>query len=201
MRKLSRKLRIFFALVVIVVVGYVAGSKLGFSANGIPAEFTDARSQGAIVAQDIVNISNGLSADLEKINKLDEQRNYAEALNMTVDLINRNQEVKTKALELSADLEKLTGGLASIKDSDARQAALESIASRLALIGRLLSYNDYLNQLLASLNKRFSGQALQPNTIKNLTAQINAEVTAINNFNRQAGQAMDRFDEIVGKDK
>lgn len=201
MSKLSRKLRIFVALVIVVVVGYAAGSRLGFSANGIPAEFKDARTQGAIVAQDIVNISNGLSADLEKINMLDEQRNYAGALNLTVDLLKRNQEVKAKALELSTSLEKMTGGLATIKEPDARQAALESIASRLAIIGRLLSYNDYLNQLLGSLNKRFSGSAIQPNTIKNLTAQINAEVTAINNFNRQAGQAMDRFDEIAGEEK
>ena len=194
---MSRKIKIFLALVVIVVAGYVAGGRLGFSANGVPVEFKDARGQGAIVAQDIVNVSNGLSGELEVINKLDEQGNHTEALMKTVELLRRTQEVKAKALDLSGELEKMTGGLASIKSAEARQAALESITNRLALIGRLLSYSDYLAQLTNSLRVRFSGGSVQENHIKNLIAQINAEVTAINNFNKQAGQAMDRFDAIV----
>jgi len=193
----SRKIRIFSALVIIVAAGYIAGSKLGFSANGVPAEFKDARFQGAIVAQDIVNLTNGVPTDLEKVNQLDEQKNYGEALNMTIDLLKRSQDVKNRAVELSAQLEKMTGALGSIKSDEARQAALDSISNRLALIGRLLSYSDYLTQLLNSLNKRFVGEKLPPNQIENLIAQINAEVTAINSFNREAGQAMDRFDNIT----
>ena len=194
---MARKFKIFLALVVIVVAGYAAGSRLGFSANGIPAEFKEARTQGAIVAQDIVNISNGMAGELEGVSQLERTGNLNEALNRSVDLLKRTQEGKAKALELSAQLEKMTGALASIKTPEARQAALESIANRLALIGRLLSYNDYLAQLLGSLNKRFSGQYIEPNHVTSLIAQINAEVTAINNFNKQAGQAMDRFDEIT----
>jgi len=199
---MSRKIKIFLALVVIVVGGYVAGSRLGLSSsNGATDDFKDARAQGAIVAQDIVNLSNGLQTDLERVNKLDSEGNYAEALTATVELLKRTQEVKTKALELSEQLERMTGALADIDSALARQAALESISNRLALIGRLLSYSDYLGQLFASLNLRFSGQQLQENHIKNLIAQVNAEVTAINNFNREASQAMDRFDTIVEQGK
>ncbi len=197
MLKVSRKIRIFFVLAVIVVGGYIAGSKLGLSSSGVAADFKSARLQGAIVAQDIVNLSNGVSLDLEKVNKLEEAQKYTDALNMTSDILKRAQEVKARAIELSAQLEKMTGALASIRSDEARAAALESITNHLALIGRLLSYSDYLSQLLNSLNRRFSGQQLQPNHIKILISQINAEVTAINNFNRQAGQSMDRFDEIL----
>ncbi len=199
---MSRKLKIFLILVVIVAGGYFAGSWLGLSSsNGATDDFKDARAQGAVIAQDIVNLSNGLQVDLDRVNKLDSEGNYAEALTATVELLKRTQEVKTKALELSEQLERMTGGLADIKSPIARQAALESISNRLALIGRLLSYSDYLGQLFASLNLRFSGQPLQENHIKNLIAQVNAEVTAINNFNREASQAMDRFDAIVEQGK
>jgi hypothetical protein len=199
---MSRKIKIFLALVVIVAGGYFAGSRLGLSSsNGATDDFKNARAEGAVVAQDIVNLSNGLQADLERVNKLDSEGNYAEALTTTVELLKRTQEMKTKALELSRYLEQMTGALADIDSPLARQAALESISNRLALIGRLLSYSDYLGQLVNSLNLRFSGQALQPNHIKNLIAQVNAEVTAINNFNREASQAMDRFDAIVGEGK
>ena len=193
----SRKIKIFFILLGIVVIGYMAGSKLGFSANGVPAEFKSARFQGAIVAQDIVNISNQTSGDLEKINQFDEQKNYSAALDLTGDLLKRSQEIRTKAVELSAQLEKMTGALATIKSDKARQAALDSITNRLALIGRLLSYSDYLTQLLNGLSRKFSGEALQADYIRGLIGKINAEVTAINSFNKQAGQAMDRFDQIV----
>lgn len=195
---MSRKIKIFLALVLIVAGGYIAGSRLGLSSsNGATDDFKDARTQGAVVAQDIVNLSNGLQADLERVNKLDSEGNYAEALTATVELLKRTQGVKAKALELSKQLERMTGGLADIRSPIARQAALESISNRLALIGRLLSYSDYLSQLFTSLNVRFGGQALQPNQIKNLIAQVNAEVTAINSFNREASQAMDRFDAIL----
>ena len=195
---MSRKLKIFLGLVLIVVGGYAVGSRFGLSSsNGATDDFKDARAQGAVVAQDIVNLSNGLQADLEQVNKLDSEGSYAEALTATVELLKRTQDVKTKALELSKQLERMTGALADIDSPLARQAALESISNRLALIGRLLSYSDYLSQLFNSLNLRFSGQPLQANHIKNLIAQVNAEVTAINNFNREASQAMDRFDAIV----
>ncbi|MEY4731620.1 MAG: hypothetical protein RL681_566 [Candidatus Parcubacteria bacterium] len=199
---MTRKIKIFLALVVIVAGGYIAGSRLGLSSsNGATDDFKDARAQGAVMAQDIVNLSNGLQADLERVNKLESEQNYAEALTTTVELLKRTQDVKAKALELSKQLERMTGALAKIDSPLARQAALESISNRLALIGRLLSYSDYLSQLFTSLNLRFSGQAIQPNQIKNIIAQVNAEVTAVNNFNREASQAMDRFDAIVEQGK
>ena len=104
--------------------------------------------------------------------------------------------MKTRAQDLSAQLEKMTGALAEIESPEARALALESITDRLALISRLLSYSDYLSNLLTTLSDRFSGMK-DSTDVQKIIGQINAEVTAINNFNRQAGQAMDRFDEIV----
>ncbi|MEK7174641.1 MAG: hypothetical protein AAB759_03205 [Patescibacteria group bacterium] len=192
----SRRIKIFIALIVVVLGGYIANSRLGFSSNGVPADFKEARLQGGVIAQDIVNISNRMSQELAMINKLDGEGNLAEALNQTTALLRETDAVKNRAVELSTELEKMTGALATIKSPEARTAALESISNRLALISRLLSYNTYLIQLLTTLRDRFTGM---PTNMKVATiiAQINAEVNAINNFNREAGQAMDRFDRII----
>ncbi len=193
---LSRRIKIFIALIVVVLGGYIANSQLGFSSNGVPHDFKEARLQGGIIAQDIVNISNHMSEQLAMINKLDSEGNLAEALNQTTALLQETDAVKNRAIELSTELEKMTGALATIKSPEARTAALESISNRLALISRLLSYNTYLAQLLTTLRDRFTGMSTNMR-VATIIAQINAEVNAINNFNREAGQAMDRFDKIT----
>lgn len=194
---MTRRTKTFFIFVGLVIVGYL-GARLGRLSEAVPPDFKEARSQGAVISQDIVNISNSLNSDLEKINAFDKSRNLTEALNLTTELLKRSEEVKARAQDLSVQLEKMTGALADINAPEARALALESITDRLALISRLLSYSDYLSQLLSTLSDRFSGMKNSAD-VQQIITQINAEVTAINNFNRQAGQAMDRFDELTKK--
>jgi hypothetical protein len=189
--------KISIAVVVVIVGGYLV-SKLNLSSATVPADFSDARFQGALIAQDIVNLSNQVSSDLSKVQSLDSNDKTDEALNLTADLLKKSAEVRTRAVELSQQLEKMTSSLSGVRSQDARAAALESIADRLALINRLINYSDYLARLLNTLREKFAG-VKQDAQISGLVAQINAEVTAINNFNRQAGQAMDRFDSIIRK--
>ena len=197
MSRLSRGVKIGITLFVIVVGGYSLG-RLGFSFGMPSKEFTDARLQGALIAQDIVNLSNQVGVDLETVHKLEEQKSFADALILTADLVKKSREVRQRAIELSMELEKMTRALTDITSTDARQAALESIASRMTLINRLINYSDYLSQLLTALQARFEG-AKNAEEIATLINQINGEVTAINSFNQQAGQAMDRFDAIINK--
>ena len=65
MPHLSLRTKIFLAFVLLVGGGYLV-SRLGLSSEGVPGEFSDARLQGALIAQDIMNISNQMSADLNK---------------------------------------------------------------------------------------------------------------------------------------
>ena len=90
----------------------------------------------------------------------------------------------------------MTKDLSNINSSPAQQAALESISSRLALINELISYSNDLDHLLAVLQSRFSGTPQPNDEVQGIVNQINTDVNAINNFNAQAGQAMDRFDTI-----
>ncbi len=194
--KISYKLKLLFAFVVIIAGGFLL-SRLAHTSNDIPSEFTEARMQGALIAQNIVDLTNQMSKDLEQVNSYDSEKKYTEALELTTDLLIRSQRVREQAVGLSDELRKMTSALSSIESQDARSAALESIASRLALMSRLINYSDYLAQLLTALQTKFSGAYTGDNQVASLIYQINAEVLAINNSNRQAMTAMERFDAII----
>ncbi|MEK9180443.1 MAG: hypothetical protein AAB897_03460 [Patescibacteria group bacterium] len=196
MSRTSKRITLVLVLVLLAGGGYFLGQFLGIT-GGIPAEFTNARLQGALVAQNIVNLSNESVLDLAEINKLDQNRNYTEALNLATEVIRQSQEIRDQAVLLASEVEKMTKALSEIDSFEARQAALESIANRLALISRLINYSGYLGQLLDVLSSRFTGGHAPYGEAGRLIDQINSEVRAINNFNNQATQAMERFDTAV----
>lgn len=195
----SRRTKIISAFVGIVIVGY-AVVRVIQSGNSVPQSFIDSRMQGAIIAQNIVNLSNQSTATLEQIDTLDQKQDYEQALTLTTSLVTQSQQIRDQAVQLSGQIEQMTTALSDISDFNARQAALESISNRLALINQLINYSGDLGQLLDVLRDRFSGTGGSTNAqVTALVNQINVDVNAINNFNSQAGQAMDRFDAIVGK--
>lgn len=181
----------FLALLLIAILGYRF-----ISAKSIPQDFINARIQGAIISQNIVTLSKSSADDLEKINQLDRQGNFVEATNVALETIQKSKEIRNQAVELSNQVSKMTAALSDIDSFEARQAALEAISNRLALISRLINYSEYLNQLLQTLQAKFSGSSGN-HDVELVINQVNAEVTAINNFNGQATQAMNRFDLIV----
>jgi len=198
MPRISRRAKWVIAFVVIIIAGY------GFaifwqSRNQVPTAFADARSQGAIIAQNIVNLSNQSTADLEQVNQFDAQGNFEAALSSTVAIVQQSQQLRDQAVQLSNQIEAMTTSLSDINSFDARQAALEAISSRLALITQLINYSGDLGNLLDTLQARFNGKYISNTEIQARVNQINTDVNAINNFNTQANQAMDQFDKLVGK--
>ncbi len=189
-----------------IILGFVAVVGVGYGivrwtqgVGGVPQDFTDARLQGAIIAQNIVNLSNQSTADLVRVNELDKQQNYKDALSLTTSLVTQSQDIRTQAVALSEQVAQMTRSLSNTSDFNERQAAFESISNRLALINQLINYSADLEQLLEVLQSRFTGTDGTSARVTALVNQINTDVNAINNFNSQAGQAMDRFDAIVGK--
>lgn len=195
MSKFSRRTKIIAAFIILIALGY--GLSLFWQAqNGIPANFSAARLQGAIIAQTIVNTSNQSTAALEQINKYDQEGDYTDALASTTALINQSAGLRNEAIQLSAQVGQMTKDLSNINSTAAQQAALESISSRLALINELIAYSNDLDHLLTVLQARFSGTPQPNGIVAGIVNQINTDVNAINNFNAQAGQAMDKFDSI-----
>jgi hypothetical protein len=195
MSKFSRRTKVITAFIIIVAVGY--GLAIFWqSLNKVPASFTAARLQGAIIGQTIVNTSNQSTDELNAINKYDQEGDYADALASTTDLINQSAGLRSEAVQLSTQVSQMTKDLSDINSAPAQQAALESISSRLALINELISYSNDLDRLLFVLQARFSGKPQPDGVVTGIVNQINTDVNAINNFNAQAGQAMDKFDSI-----
>jgi len=198
MSKFSRRTKLIVGFVVIVAIGY-AIFRFTESKSGVPVAFTSARTQGAIIAQNIVNLSNQSTAELQQIDQLDQEHDYSDALTDATNLVTQSQQIRDQAVALSTQIENMTQALSGVSNIDAQQAALESISSRLALINQLINYSADLSQLVDTLRSRFSGTGGTNAQVTALVNQINTDVNAINNFNSQAGQAMDRFDAIVGK--
>jgi hypothetical protein len=195
MSKFSRRTKIIAAFIIVVVVGYGI-AKFWQAENKVPAGFTAARLQGAIIAQSIVSSSNQSTAELEAISQYDKDGDYSEALASTTALINQSAGLRTEAVQLSTQVGQMTTDLPDITSPTGQQAALESISSQLALINELITYSNDLDQLLTTLQSRFNGAAVPNSQVTGIVNQINTDVNAINNFNSQASQAMTKFDTI-----
>lgn len=197
MKKLPRKVKLFLVFAAVVFGGYLAITLAGSFGGGVPAAFSDARMQGALIAQNIVDVSNRSAADLEKISVLDKSGNLTEALSEITAMVGRSQEIRDQAVKLSAELEKMTRSLSEVKSFEARQAALEAIGNHLSMISKLINYSGYLGGLLEVLRNRFLGNFSDNVRVADIINQINIEVKSINDLNVQAKSAIQRFDELV----
>jgi len=197
MAKISRSTKIIVVFVILVIAGY--GIAIYWSnRNQVPIAFTNARLQGALISQEIVDISNSSTAELAQVNKDDQSGDYTDALTLTTNLVNQSEQMRNQAVDLSNQIGSMTQSLSDINSFQAQQAALEAISSRLALINQLINYSGDLDKLLLVLQARFSGRPESNATVQGLVNQINTDVNAINNFNAQGEQAMQQFDKIVG---
>lgn len=198
MPELPKKVKIFI-LAGFFVAGILVLSLVFSFDGGVPKEFNEARLQGALVAQTIVDLSGKSALDLESISRLERAGKYKEALLVVEEATKRSQEIRENAIKLSSELEKMTKALSDLDSFEARQAALESISNHLALVSRLINYSAYMGDLLKIIQNKLSGDWSRSGEIQNLLNQVNAEVIAINSFNNQASQSMERFDAIINK--
>ncbi len=189
-------MKVIGAFIIIMAVGYGA-AVFWAGRDSVPQDFTSARLQGGIIAENIVGISNKSTDELVKVNELDKKGDYAAALKLTNDLLAQSQDLRNQAVALSTQMGAMTKALSGVASFDAQQAALQSISSRLALINQLINYSGDLGKLLDALTAKFNGQAQQKVAVQGLVDQINTDVNAINNFNSQATQSMIQFDKIV----
>ncbi len=200
MSKLSRRTKVVIAFIAVVVAGY-AIALFWQSQNQIPVAFTNAESQGAIIAENIVTISNQSNATLEQVNTDDARGDYKDALSLVSGMVTQSEDLRNQAVDLSNQVQQMTQALSGVNSLPAQQAALSAISSHLALINQLINYSGDLGNLLDALQARFQGQPLPAGSqsIPALVNQINTDVNAINNFNAQATQEMQQFDKITGK--
>jgi len=186
-------------IVFLALIGVGALTAWFSSKKGVPQGFIEARQQGALIAQNIVDLSNQSTNDLAQVNSLDKSGDYTDALVLTTNIISKNETLRDQATSLSSQIEAMAKSLPEISSSEAQQAALDAISSRLALVSELINYSNDLNKLLVTLQGHFTGTSIKRGDVPTIVDQINTDVNAINNFNSQAQSSMVQFDTLTNK--
>lgn len=192
--KIKRK----FVIAAVLGIGLaLLGKFVIFNSHVIPREFAEARLKSSAIAQSIVIFSNNSLKNLDEIARYDRQGNSTEALFLISKELIKNRETQESAIKLSAQLEAMAKSISRIKPSRARELATAAVTSEVALVSRLLSYNNYLTRLFEILQIKFSQPYLYDHSrIAELIVKINEEARAINEFDQNFQQSISEFDKI-----
>src|SRR3989344_7218846 len=193
--RIPRRIKIFIIFALIVLAVYFSVYFLTPTVKNTPSEFLEARQESSLIAKNIIFISNRTSDNLNRIAALDQERKYGEALDLVTEEIKQNRQARDEAIKLAGQLEIMAKNISAILPASAGQMALQAVSSETALISRLITYNDYLVQLLEILQQKFSGSSKNTNgKIAELLAKINEEAKAINELDNSFNQLMGEFD-------
>ena len=192
--KVPKKIRIFIFFLLIILIFYFVGSFIFMKTETIPSDFLSARQEASLIAQGIVGMSNESAKKIDEIADLSNKEDYTEALNLVVSEMERNREIRQKAIELSSSLESMTRSSSKIYPDSSARIALEAVSVETTLISRLVDYNDYLNQLLEILQMKILGKGDSHQKIIDLISKINDEANAINDLNQRFNDLMKVFD-------
>lgn len=184
----------FLIFLLIILAAYFVGRFVFVKTQKIPQDFLKARQEASVIAQVIVNFSNDSAKRIEDISKLNNQGEYTEALNLVISEMDKNREIRQKAISLSANLGIMTQNAVGIYPDSSARIAIEAITVEATLINKLIDYNDYLNQLLEFLRLKLLGKT-DPNVkINELIDKINGEANTINGLNEKFNELMAKFD-------
>ena len=193
--KVPRKVRLFVVLLVMLFLAYFVGRFLLAKTKTVPSEFMQARQAASVVAQDIVGMSKDSARHIGDISALNNERKYKEALDLVKQELERNRQIRDKAIALSGNLQTMTVNVSAIEPKLSAQTALEAVSTEVTLIGHLLTYNDYLNQLLTAIKGRITGdEDVSAETISDLVKKINDESVVVNALNEKFNEQMMEFD-------
>ena len=194
--KTSHLLTAAAAAAVVLVLRYVV-----FPATFLPGEFSEARLKGSRVAERIVELSRTNLSLLSEVARYDRESNYPEALISISNAIIQNRENQAEAIRLSEQLTAMAEQAPRIRPNRAREIATEAVAAEVALVSRLIYYNNYLSQLFETLKVKFEKPWVTylDGQVNDLINKINDEAHAINEHNKKFVALMLELDSIFGK--
>ncbi|MDI6717862.1 MAG: hypothetical protein QMD86_02380 [Patescibacteria group bacterium] len=199
--RIPRKIRIFLVFLLIILTAVFIGRFFFVKLNGVPSDFLKARQEASLIAQNIVEISADSSHKINTISSLSAEGKDEKALNLVIQEIEKNRQIREEAIELSSKLETMTKNSASISPVSSARIALEAVSIETTLISKLITYNEYLNQLLENLRAKLVGQNISQKTIQSLVSKINNEAQYINDLNVKFNQLMEEFDKADKSNK
>lgn len=193
--KVPRKVRLFVLLLVMIFLAYFVGRFLLAQTKTVPSEFMQARQEASLIAQDIVGMSKDSAKHVGDISTLNNEQKYAEALDLVRQELERNRQIRDKAIALSGYLQTMTINISGIEPKVSAETALEAVSTEVTLIGHLLTYNDYLNQLLIAIKGRITGdEEVSFEDVADLVKKINDESIVVNVLNEKFNDQMTKFD-------
>lgn len=163
----------------------------------IPPDFLRAKQEASLIASQIIYISDKTARNISQISDFDKNKQYEEALKLISQELGNNREAREKAVNLSANLEIMTKNISEIVPLAVGRLVLEAVGSETTLISRLISYNDYLVNLLEILQQKFLGKEKNADDkISDLINKINNEAQAINSLDKNFNNLMAEFDKM-----
>jgi hypothetical protein len=195
---LSKRLRgiiiSVLALCFLFVFGYVFWYFFG---THVPSSFSQARIAAFEYAQNLSDALKDTPSNLHKIQELEKQSKDDQALALLVEEIKKNQIATEASINLSKELEKMAQDIAYIRPKRSAQKALVAITAETQLIYKLVSFNNYMAQLLRLLQDKVTGKIYSVEKINQLVDVLNSEVDSINQLNSQFRDYLNDFDGLL----
>ena len=166
----------------------------------VPKQFSDARTGAVQTAEGIVNMANESIVTLAKISELDKSGKYDRALDLVVQEVNRNNELRDRAEVLSQGLGLMTQALSQVKPQGAAVVGIQAIGKEYQIAQRLINYYNSTYELLDVLRGRYDGVSSDPSSasaqtkINDLITKMNADASAVNVLNEEYKGLMSQFD-------
>jgi hypothetical protein len=193
--KLSKKVkRVILAVTVLIIVILAAYFVWSYVSTRVPTNFANARHAAWGYAQIISDAVKETPQNLQQIQELEKQGKSIEALNLLVIEGQKNASAQNAAVKLSGELETMAKEIPNIKPQKAGEAALVAISSETALIYKLVSYNNYLANLLELLRQRLTDKFYNVEQINSTIDLINLDIDSINSLNTKFVEYMKNFD-------
>jgi hypothetical protein len=106
-----------------------------------------------------------------------------------------------EAIRLSEQLTVMAEQAPRIRPDYAKELATEAVASEVALVSRLIYYNNYLAQLFETLKVKFEKPwtTYLDGQVNDLINKINDEAQAINELNKKFLASMAELDRIFDR--
>ena len=190
-KKIRRIIWIVAGLIALFIVAYFAWFYFG---SHVPSSFTEARQSASLNAQTIADALKDTPQNLQKIQQLEAEWKDDQALSLLVEEVKKNQAAGNASIDLSSELEKMAESIPDIQPKRAAESALVAVSAETQLIYKLVSFNDYMAQLLKLLQDKITNKIYGVDKINQVVDAINGEVDSINQLNSQFRDYLKTFD-------
>ena len=175
-------------------------SKINSADSSVPEEFLSARSRASDAANRITGLTDTYVGSIEKIREAEKNGKFSLGLSLILDEVNKNEEVRKAAEDLSVELSNMAQRLGVIQPVKAAEVALNAVTTGVELVQHLISYNNTTRDLLNTLQLRFStgdDEATRAK-IEKLISDMNREADVINSLGSEYRGLMLQFDALTG---